>query len=489
MGHLSRVARQSNGLVNLPSPHCRRHRTWNGLALILLVAGCGGSPASPEASDEPGPTAATPAPRPTPSPPTPVEPTWDPGACGVTVVDGVRYVDRCQAWVSQVEGEGFGYRVRSGDLPSGPKVASGSICNLSEARCNTGIRLLDASDHGMLVPDSHTWMRDVDGEGLLGVGFDFVGAIGTTDEPLIADRDEYGLVALGEPDAPPERVTPDHPGLLFDVETYRVVTHWCGDVTGNGRDDLCHRAYTTRVYEGPVTRDSEPWMTAAGPFEPGEFGAFGSFRPEEPALVFGYYWFEDFRGGIAHLPLTAGDHPIETADIRLVGAEPGARVGDGMGAGDLDGDGDDELVVGQTFEDERTGAVKVYGDTPDDPFGVLLLELAGQVPHRRFGWEALVDDLDGDGHTDLVVAAPGSLLLNLPGLVHVFPGPIEQMSWDSAVTWTSGAGHWDKFGVSLAALDTDGDGDLELFVGAPHFSEVAYRAGAVFFIEDPLSAL
>lgn len=399
--------------------------------------------------------------------------------------DGVRYVDRCRAWVSGAEGEGFGYRVRAGELASGPHVAAGGPCFYSSVPCNTGIRLMDRTPFGMFDSENHTWMRGFGGQGALGVGFDFVGAIGETDEPLIADKDHHGLVALHEPSSPPDTVTAEHPDLLFDVDENHVLTHACGDVTGNGHADLCHRAYVTRVYEGPVTPDSQPWMTALGLGEPRDFGAFGHFREGEPALVFGYFWRDEFRGGIAHLPLAPGHHVIEPGDIRFSGAEEGDRVGNGMGAGDLDGDGDDELIVGQTFFDERTGAIKVYSDTPEDPFGTVVLELEGQVRHRRFGWDAIVADLNDDGHPDLVVSATGSIL-DLPGFIHIFPGPLEEMSWDTAVTWASGAAHDDMFGVSMAAFDQDGDGDLELIIGAPYFSQVAYRAGAVFSIDDPL---
>ena len=401
------------------------------------------------------------------------------------LADGSYQVDQCRAWVSGNEGEGFGYQVRSGELASGPAVAAGAICLLTPAPCNTGIRLLRAEDRGLLALASHTWLREYGGDGYLGIGFDFVGAVGPSEEPLVADNDHHGLVALREPSMWPDVITADHADLLFPIESSVAYTEHCGDVTGNGHADLCHRSGYTRVFEGPVTPQSQPWMTLLQLVAPGSPGAVGTFGADGPAMITGIHTYDQSRGGVAYHPLLPGDHTVEASDVRFAGTD-GQRVGDGIGAGDLDVDGDLELVLGETYDDERTGKVRVYDDTPEDPFGELLLELFGQRRHARFGMASLVADLDGDGHPDLVVAAPGGSFGDVPGSVHIFPGPVDHISWDTAVTWSSGAVGFDHFGYSLEAFDEDGDGDLELFVGAPRFSEVEVWAGAVFSIDDPL---
>jgi hypothetical protein len=110
------------------------------------------------------------------------------------------------------------------------------------------------------------------------VRFDFVGAVGPGPNRLVAERDEYGMVLLDPADVtPPEGINADHPGLLWDPDENGVFRYECGDVTGNGHDDLCLQGFRLRVYEGLVTAQRSPWMVAAGPRGPGRT-VFDEFR-------------------------------------------------------------------------------------------------------------------------------------------------------------------------------------------------------------------
>ncbi len=153
------------------------------------------------------------------------------------------------------------------------------------------------------------------------------------------------------------------------------------------------------------------------------------------------------------------------------------------GAGDLDGDGTDDVAVGARFvmvgADTAAGAVYVYqGRHPPD--GPPLIRLEGLSDHEHFG-ESLAGnhDVDGDGRPDLVVGAPlrSTTGKSSNGEVDLFRGgALASGRWSSL----TGEASDDWFGQSVALGDLDGDGRAEIAVGAPYNDRVASAAGAVF---------
>jgi len=110
---------------------------------------------------------------------------------------------------------------------------------------------------------------------------------------------------------------------------------------------------------------------------------------------------------------------LSTADTRFMGTSSSAYVGHGIGsAGDVDGDGLDDLLIGEPRTDELhlfraplpAGDVSLStSDAALYPWGATT---GGQV--------GFPGDQDGDGYDDVVVAAPDSL-----GRVWVQPGGID----------------------------------------------------------------
>lgn len=127
------------------------------------------------------------------------------------------------------------------------------------------------------------------------------------------------------------------------------------------------------------------------------------------------------------------------------------RFGAAVVAGDIDGDGLGDLVVGAPGEGAERGRVHLfYGDraavvTP----GVVLV---GE-PGSRFGAALATGDIDGDGFADVVVGAPGE------ARVHVFRGGADGVETDAAVV----DGPEAEFGREVAGggdIDSDGYGDI-----------------------------
>jgi len=157
----------------------------------------------------------------------------------------------------------------------------------------------------------------------------------------------------------------------------------------------------------------------------------------------------------------------------------GERAGDAFGssvagAGDLDGDGVPELIVGAPGARQAgidSGSVRVYSGADAS----IVYSFHGSDPGDRFGCHVAGGaDLDADGLPDLVVGAfqpRGG-----PGYVRVFSGR------DASILYTFGGQEpGDGFGISVAALDDlDGDGGAEVLVGAFGCDERGYKAGSAW---------
>jgi hypothetical protein len=187
--------------------------------------------------------------------------------------------------------------------------------------------------------------------------------------------------------------------------------------------------------------------------------------------------------------------------------QAGGAFGQTLAAGDFDGDGDDELVVGlpnfdETFDSiarSQSGFGIVYQWNGDF---LVIARYLSQAPlavpsspeaFDRFGAALAAGDFDGDGDDDLAVGVAGeSFTLSGveytgAGAVTVFYGSATGLADAGSQLWFLGSnlpgtpGANDGLGSALAAGDFDGDGFDELAIGAPYRQVYTYeQAGMVF---------
>ncbi len=166
----------------------------------------------------------------------------------------------------------------------------------------------------------------------------------------------------------------------------------------------------------------------------------------------------------------------------VLGAAPGDRFGFAMAALEITGDRVRDLVVGSPGSDVPvTDAGKV--ELVEGVTGSILLSAIGSQPTENFGHGiAKIPDIDGDGHRDILVGAPGG---NQPPMT-IFFGGTGEVQLISGLTFNSllllqGFHGEDLFGSAVAPCpDVDGDGLPDIVVGAPGMDDgVGADAGVV----------
>lgn len=197
---------------------------------------------------------------------------------------------------------------------------------------------------------------------------------------------------------------------------------------------------------------------------------------------------------VLHGPISSG--PLGS-DVKLVGEDASDQAGlFGSAGGDIDGDGYDDILVGAPYDDDggsNAGAVYlVYGPASADlDLSAADAKLIGEDAGDYAGRPGTAGDFDGDGFADVLVGGYEDDSGGTDaGAVYVVYGPISgDLDLSRADLKIVGEDADDHAGVSAStAGDVDNDGYSDLLIGANYDDSGGTDAGAVYLVSGPLSA-
>jgi len=181
----------------------------------------------------------------------------------------------------------------------------------------------------------------------------------------------------------------------------------------------------------------------------------------------------------------SGDVTDVEGVTRLWGPTAGAHAGWSVsGAGDVNGDGLSDVVVGAPGVDE-VYLVTSFGSSYGLSSGAAVV--AGSTPGDQLGYAVVGGDFTADGYSDIAIGAPSEASQSEgAGAVYVFFGDLSGDLVASDADWTLlGEEPGDQAGYSIAnGRDTDGDGRVELLVGATSADGEAPGAGAAYLLRE-----
>ena len=198
------------------------------------------------------------------------------------------------------------------------------------------------------------------------------------------------------------------------------------------------------------------------------------------------------RGGVLHVVggAVSGEQVLDGPDAQLYYGDAYEFPLAFAGLGDLDGDGLGDLAVTTAEEGldwhvrllsgPFSGDIEVEGNASGD--------IVTSDKPSELGWSIDGADLDGDGAVDLVLGDPAQTFAgDDSGGAFVVFGHLSGTIYAEDYTVFAGTRAGARAGEAVAVVgDVNGDGSLDVMVGAPHDGLAGEDAGAAVLVAGPV---
>ena len=195
------------------------------------------------------------------------------------------------------------------------------------------------------------------------------------------------------------------------------------------------------------------------------------------------------NGGLAH-SIVQDDAPNQT---KFVGVGEGDRLGHAVAAGDVNGDGVSDLVVGAPANDSSGAVYLFFGPVESNTRNASSADatFVGETTGDHAGFAVAAGDVNGDGVSDLVVGAPhnddGGDRAGATYVVYGGESISGTMSLSAAAAKLVGETADAFAGFSVAVRDVDASADPSVLLGAPTNVSTPGTGTAYLFAADSLS--
>ncbi len=246
-----------------------------------------------------------------------------------------------------------------------------------------------------------------------------------------------------------------------------------GDVNGDGFDDVLVGAYQyntnqgrTYLYLGGSVMNNTADLVMTGETTSNGFG----YSVSGAGDVNGDGYDDMIIGALDYNSTTGRAYVYyggavlnNVADVVMTGAATLNNFGGSVsGAGDINGDGYEDVIVGARGYSSNTGRAYIYygGSVMNN---VVDVTMTGESAGSRFGNVSDAGDVNGDGYSDVIVGA--SWHNSSTGRAYVYCGGTNMNNTADVVVTGEGTNNLFGEGVSTAG-DVNGDGYSDVIIGA-----------------------
>ncbi len=285
----------------------------------------------------------------------------------------------------------------------------------------------------------------------------------------------------------------------------RVVSG-AGDVNGDGYDDVIVGAWgndtggtqagAAYVFHGSASGlGSSPDWSQYGSDAGDTFGRYVSSAGDvnndgyHDVLVGAPDYETGGADGAAYMYLGSESGLASSASWTFEGDSENTKVGEGVcTAGDVNGDGYDDVVIGSTFDDpSNTGKAQIFHGNSNALNSNPSWSVTGEVSGDYYGIASQsAGDVNGDGYDDLIVGAKlHDAAAATGGKAYLYLGGPDGL--DAAPSWTAlGEADNDRFGTIVSSAgDVNNDGLDEILVGAEYNDDGGDDNGKVYLYSAP----